>query len=100
LFKLEKDLYLQSDGKTDVVLSIAERKSVISSHNYPTLFLIKTISTLCKSCIFVKTSSTNPYQMDSLNFKLENEEMGLVTDFNCQQFWMNNSHKLTRNSLA
>lgn len=34
LFKLEKDLYLQSDSKTDVNLSAVEKKAVISTHTY------------------------------------------------------------------
>lgn len=55
MFILEKTNYLDNNLKKDeVVLSEVERKMVFASHNSPFQFIAYTISTLARSCLFVK----------------------------------------------
>ena len=55
-----------------------ERKQVIQSATPCLVFLSYTIAVLARSCRFVKSQTPNPYALDELNIKPDNEEVRML----------------------
>lgn len=56
LFKIEKEFYLESNlEKTEVLMTIIEKKNIIRDATPFTIFLSHTLSMLTRSCRFVKS---------------------------------------------
>jgi len=56
LFIIGKELYIESNQKKNYIfISDLERKQVLQMQSNPQMFFIYTISTLVRSCIFLKT---------------------------------------------
>ena len=78
LISIEKELYIENNAEKDVFISVVERKMNLNTATNHNLFLLYTVSTLARSCLFVKIQTKNPYSLDDLNFVLEPEEIQLI----------------------
>lgn len=65
LFKIHKELYMESNlEKNEVALTLLEKKQAIQSATPHYLFLVHAVSTLSRSCSFVRSSLVNPFAID------------------------------------
>lgn len=56
LFKIDKEFYLESNlEKTEIFMTIIERKNILKDATPFTIFLAHTLSMLTRSCRFVKS---------------------------------------------
>jgi len=64
------------------------------------MFLLYTVSVLCRSCRFVKTPNPNPLANDNLNLVLDNDELGMIIRHDDEHWWNNCNYKVTRNAVS
>lgn len=68
----------------------------------PFQFLIHTVMSLVRSCIFVKTEKKSPFaHKDSCQYVFtDNDELDLISNFNVDNWWFAYDSKLVRNAIA
>jgi hypothetical protein len=64
------------------------------------MFLLYTVSVLSRSCSFVNEVAVNLLANDKLCFKLDDEELSMIINYEAPLIWKYCDKKLTRNSVA
>ncbi len=86
--------------KSDVKVSIAERKVALYESVPHQMFLLYTVSKLSRSCIFVKEAGVNPLANDNLKYNLDDDEVSMIINFESPLIWSLCDRKVTRNAVA
>ena len=90
LFVFDKTLYIESNlQKADVRISEIERKNSISTATPCFMFLLYTVSTLARSCLFVKSPNKSPLANDEIGFVLDQDELTMLSDHLNENWWLN-----------
>lgn len=101
MFSIEKDLYIHSNlEKNDFKMSAMDKKIILNDATTPHQFLVYTVSKLARSCVFAKDSAPSQFSNDNLNFKLDDDEIGMIINHEKDQFWDLCDQKIVRNAVA
>lgn len=101
MFFVDKDLYIHSNlEKNEFKMSPLEKKTILSDATSQHMFLVYTVSKLARSCQFAKDAPPSQFANDELNFKLDDDEIGMIISHERDQFWDLCDSKLVRNAVA